>query len=296
MQNSKPIHAKPSLYAFYFDVIKQIGMEYGYNIVLHGSMNRDLDLIAIAWQETIGDKMEMLNRIAEAIGGHILFETDEDRKLFRNKFHGRECYVINVNRTIKAKVQGMITEFIEHDDPQYYIDISILPHEFKKSSENKQNTASETTKQIQLAIGKMQTLKFHSPVCENVKYLINDFELDVMSISKSGMLYEFEVKVSRSDFLADKKKRKHEFYKIYPNRQPNYFSYACPKHLINLNEIGSNCGLYYFDNGEITEIRPPKRIHKSVYDRNKILEKICRITSERKFLNGCRMTYNNKKQ
>lgn len=126
-KTKKPIHAKPSLYAFYFDVIKEIGLQYGYNIVLHGSMNRDLDLIAIPWQEQIGDKMEMLNRIAEAIGGHILFETEEDRKRFREKFHGRQCYVINVNRTIKAKVQGMITEFEEYADPQYYIDISVLP-------------------------------------------------------------------------------------------------------------------------------------------------------------------------
>ena len=45
----KPIHAKPSLFAFYFEVIKEIGLKYGYNIVLHGSMNRDLDLIAIPW-------------------------------------------------------------------------------------------------------------------------------------------------------------------------------------------------------------------------------------------------------
>lgn len=125
---NKPIHAKPSLYAFYFDVIKEIGLQYGYNIVLHGSMNRDLDLIAIPWQEQIGDKMEMLDRIAEAIGGHILFETEEDRKKFREKFHGRQCYVININRTIKAKVQGMITEFEEHNDPQYYIDISVIKH------------------------------------------------------------------------------------------------------------------------------------------------------------------------
>lgn len=123
----KPIHAKPSLYAFYFDVIKEIGLEYGYNIVLHGSMNRDLDLIAIPWQEAIGDKKEMLDRISEAIGGYVMVESDEDRKRFRERHHGRQCYVININRTIKAKVQGFITEFIEHEDPQYYIDISILP-------------------------------------------------------------------------------------------------------------------------------------------------------------------------
>ncbi len=152
-----------------------------------------------------------------------------------------------------------------------------------------------TTKQIQLAIGKMQVLKFHSPVCENVKYLIDEFELDVMSVSKSGMFYEFEVKISRSDFLSDKKKRKHNYYITYPERQPNYFSYACPTNLIKLNEIGSSVGLYYVDENVVTEIQAPKRIHKILHDRNKILEKICRITSERQFLNGCRMTYNNKK-
>jgi len=124
----KPIHAKPSLYAFYFDAIKEIGLDYGYNIVLHGSMNRDLDLIAIPWQEVIGNKIEMINRIAECLGGHVLFETEEDRQKFREKFHGRSCYIININRTIKAKVQGMITEFEECADPQYYIDLSILPH------------------------------------------------------------------------------------------------------------------------------------------------------------------------
>lgn len=128
MKTEKPIHAKPSLYSFYFEAVKEIGLQYGYNIVLHGSMNRDLDLIAIPWQENIGDKMEMLDRIASAIGGYVMVESDEDRKRFRDKFHGRQCYVININRTIKAKAQGFITEFEEYADPQYYIDLSILPH------------------------------------------------------------------------------------------------------------------------------------------------------------------------
>lgn len=126
MTESKPIHARPSLYAFYFEGIKEIGLKYGYNIVLHGSMNRDLDLIAIPWQEVIGDKIQMLNEIAEAIGGYILEETEDQRKLFREKFHGRDCWVININRSIKNKFNGMVTEFVDEGDPQYYIDISIL--------------------------------------------------------------------------------------------------------------------------------------------------------------------------
>jgi len=151
-----------------------------------------------------------------------------------------------------------------------------------------------TTKDIQKAIGKMQVLKFHTPVCENVKYLIGDFELDVVSISKSGMLYEFEVKISRSDFMADKKKRKHIFYTERPDRSPNYFSYACPKDLIKPSEIGSGVGLYYIDGEDVIEIQSPKRRHKIIHDINEISKKICRINSERQFLGGCRMTYDNK--
>lgn len=125
---NKPIHAKPSLYGFYFEIIKEIGLKYGYNFVLHGSMNRDLDLIAIPWQEKIGDKKAMMDEIATTLGGQILVESDAERQLLRNKFHGRECWVVNINRDIKMKYGGMVTEFIEYTDPQYYIDISILPH------------------------------------------------------------------------------------------------------------------------------------------------------------------------
>lgn len=151
------------------------------------------------------------------------------------------------------------------------------------------------TKQIQKAIGKMQALKFHNPVAENIKYLVNDFELDVISLSKSGMLYEFEVKISRGDFLRDsKKKRKLEFYKMYPERCPNYFSYACPAGLIKVSEVASGTGLYYVDEDDVQEIQAPKRIHKNLHDKNKIFEKVCRVISERQFLGSCRMTYNNK--
>lgn len=123
----KPIHAKPSLYAYYFEPIKEIGLKYGYNIVLHGSMNRDLDLIAIPWQEHIGDKQLMLQDICDCIGGHLLIEDKENFEKFRVKHHGRVAYVININRSIKCKFNGMVTQFEEHEDPQMYIDISILP-------------------------------------------------------------------------------------------------------------------------------------------------------------------------
>lgn len=120
--NKKPIHAKPSLYAFYFESIKQIGLKYGYNIVLHGSMNRDLDLIAIPWEENVGDKVEMLKEVAECIGGFVLKEDGGARI----KPHGRECWIININRTIESKYDGLNSSIVKYVDPQYYIDISII--------------------------------------------------------------------------------------------------------------------------------------------------------------------------
>lgn len=150
------------------------------------------------------------------------------------------------------------------------------------------------TKHIQKLVGRMQVLKFHSPVCENVKYLINDFELDVVSVSKSGMLYEFEVKISRADFKADFKKSKHLWLTKYPERGPNYFSYVCPEGLIKVSEIGSGVGLYYVKGDEIEEVQAPKRRHKFIHDRLKILEKIARVTAERHFLGSCRLTFENK--
>ena len=149
------------------------------------------------------------------------------------------------------------------------------------------------TKKIQIAIGKIQVLKFHNPVIENISHLLAH-EMDLMSISKSGMMCEFEVKISRSDFKADSKKRKwYWFEEPHVNYCPNYFSYVCPKDLIKIDEVQDYAGLYYYEEDEIIEIKKPKRLHKEIYDRNRIIEKVNRLNSERQFLGCARLTYEN---
>lgn len=110
------MHAKPSLYAFYFEELKVIAMKYGYNLVLHGSMNRDLDLIAIPWQQELGNVEQMIEEFAEQIGGHVLPQHKEQINCFP---HGRQSHVININRAGKWN---------NYEDAQYYIDISVTPH------------------------------------------------------------------------------------------------------------------------------------------------------------------------
>lgn len=153
----------------------------------------------------------------------------------------------------------------------------------------------------------MQVLKFHSPVIENIKAL-NRYEFDVMSIGGGGMIYEFEVKISRSDFLKPKEKKKQQTYlsntrdlngrawdgNIYVSI-PNYFSYACPSGLIQPHELSQSIGLYYINSDcSIECVREPKRIHSVLFDMKKIEKKILRYYSERTFLGVCRMSYENR--
>jgi aminoglycoside N3'-acetyltransferase len=121
---SKPIHVKPLFYANCYEGLKAIALKYGYNLVVHGSLNRDFDLIAIPWAEVIGDYMEMLNEFVDNLGGHIMPEHEAQVKAFADKYHGRIVKVINLNRGGKAT---------NYEDPQWYLDISIIPFHKKDS-------------------------------------------------------------------------------------------------------------------------------------------------------------------
>lgn len=112
-----------------------------------------------------------------------------------------------------------------------------------------------------------------------------DWESDKLIITKSGYTYEFEVKISRSDFKADfkHKKEKHtilrscltgerytqkgyefmeanrytnmadfeasiafrQFYLTSYYKRPNYFYYAVPQDLVSVDEIPEYAGLIY---------------------------------------------------
>jgi hypothetical protein len=150
------------------------------------------------------------------------------------------------------------------------------------------------TKQIQAIICKSEILKGSLP-CENVTlyYILGDNEFDVLSLNKSGFLTEFEVKISRSDFKADAKKKKWEKYQQrIPEQTPNYFNYVCPEGLIEAHEVPEYAGLIYVDNlGALKVIRKAKLLHSYKQDSMKILTKFYRLSAERQYLGSCRFAY-----
>jgi hypothetical protein len=98
----------------------------------------------------------------------------------------------------------------------------------------------------------------HSPIVPNAQLFCG--ENDIISVTKSGYIHEYEIKVSKADFKADfKKVEKHklleEVYswnirKKYHSgdyyNYPNYFYYATPENLIDVSEIPAYAGLIEF--------------------------------------------------
>lgn len=109
------------------------------------------------------------------------------------------------------------------------------------------------------------------------KYVIENlfvfrWESDKLIKTSSGLIYEFEIKISKSDFKNDfkNKKDKHvilegtqeflpcydeikkdygerykEYYKTEKYKKPNYFYYAVPEGLVDESEVPSYAGLIY---------------------------------------------------
>ena len=115
MSELKPMVAKPRLYAMYFQKLMEIAREMGYNLLINGSMNRDLDLVAVPWIDNPKPEMELIQAFDTYLNGHHM--NNPDYYMYKVLPGGRNTYVINLNR------------FRDKDgvDPQYYIDISITP-------------------------------------------------------------------------------------------------------------------------------------------------------------------------
>jgi hypothetical protein len=148
MSEQKPIHVKPSFYAYVFEEAKEVALKYGYNLVLHGSLNRDLDMIAVPWNAELGSHEEMIEELITVVGGSLMYgngvdrhrakdtkhEGHEDFPKGQTTHHGRIQYVINLNR------EGFYRNG-EHQHHQYYLDISIIPPAGEKEEQDHDRSA-----------------------------------------------------------------------------------------------------------------------------------------------------------
>lgn len=110
---------------------------------------------------------------------------------------------------------------------------------------------------------------------ENVYLFRYDWETDFLAVKTNGYTYEIEIKVSRSDFLADFKKiDKHNVLSGKTNRKfkPNKFFYICPTGIITAKDLPPYAGLMYIDYySQITTVKEAPFLHKEILEVEKPL-------------------------
>ena len=128
-------------------------------------------------------------------------------------------------------------------------------------------------------------------------------ECDVLRITDSNIVYEYEIKTSRSDFKADlKKEYKHnrlsgridkdaDYIKWsgHPGR-PNHFYYVCIKDLIKESEIPQYAGLIYVEDKDIKVIKKAPKLH-SFKATDKLIRKVCDLLSVRTIFGSSYVNY-----
>jgi hypothetical protein len=114
----KPIKPKPHFYAHCFAGLQEIAKEKGYNLLIHGSMNRDMDLVAVPWVDEPSTHADLLMAFTAFLGVPYLTDTNDVPHHFSLLPGGRSSYIIDLNRGGR---------FNGYQDEQYYLDISITP-------------------------------------------------------------------------------------------------------------------------------------------------------------------------
>lgn len=82
----------PVEYATFFPGLRETALEYGYALALHGSLSRDMDIIAVPWVETPKPHLELVQALSKFLGNDL----DDSFYINRRevKPHGRIAYII----------------------------------------------------------------------------------------------------------------------------------------------------------------------------------------------------------
>src|ERR1044072_3027829 len=104
--------------------------------------------------------------------------------------------------------------------------------------------------------------------------------MDFFKLSQAGVLTEYEIKISRSDYFSDfdKKRSYHDNGKHEKMKQrickANKFYFVVPDGLIKEDEVPEYAGLLTYDRGSIRTIKNAPVLHKNKYEGKELVSKL----------------------
>ena len=108
----KPGPRPAAAYAAIYPILAEAVRPLGYALAMHGSLNRDMDLVAIPWTEDAAEPELVAEKITAKIDGFTGWDTNPGKP----KPHGRRSWLIWFNGTKDVPLGGGAC-----------IDLSIMP-------------------------------------------------------------------------------------------------------------------------------------------------------------------------
>lgn len=114
--NSKGFCASTmTYYAVTFAEIRLVAKQLGYALCLHGSLRKDLDVVAVPWVEDAADEATLVKAIVEASGGFLVCNREGQHGGV--KPHRRRAWTIHF---------GGCSATVHPEDRATYIDLSVM--------------------------------------------------------------------------------------------------------------------------------------------------------------------------
>jgi hypothetical protein len=117
----KPTPKAPA-YVWLIPSLGAIARDHGYALTLHGSLNRDMDLVAVPWIETAADPDVLVEAIRAELTGYIVPDGTKGGRFDATTGAAVEAIVRNPDRKPHGRLAWNI-----HLDGGLVIDLSVMP-------------------------------------------------------------------------------------------------------------------------------------------------------------------------
>lgn len=92
--SEKPAKPWPAIYTWIWTALIEAGRRQGYAMALHGSMARDLDVIAAPWTDEAGSEDDLLGEIQGVLEIYLDDEHKKHPHFHSMKPHGRSAWTL----------------------------------------------------------------------------------------------------------------------------------------------------------------------------------------------------------
>lgn len=129
--------ATPVGYLAFLPGLVQLCRAEGYNLLVHGSLARDFDLVAIAWTHSAIPIPDLVQKIVEHTGGKLQDDLDCDpfdftRRSAEPKPHNRWAYTIHLGAGPMIDLSVMGPEFNSVQRLMERVDQSVIEHQGRR--------------------------------------------------------------------------------------------------------------------------------------------------------------------